>query len=123
MYTLIVRASDKAVPEKVRYTEAKVIVMVTDINDNAPAFVTRPVVVDVNETVLVGQVIIRVKAIDLDEGTNGKVKYSIISGNADRFFTIDENTGDIVLEKTLDLESKKQPPLHFTLGKKIWRFF
>lgn len=116
-YSLTIRASDKAVPGKVRFSEVKVVVMVIDVNDNAPVFVTKPLEVDVNETTLVGHVIVRVTANDSDEGTNGQVQYSIINGNTKGFFTINKNTGDVTLEKTLDLETQPRPPQRFTVGK------
>lgn len=46
----------------------------------------------------------KVKAEDLDADKNGQIKYSIEFGNDDGYFSIDENSGIIVLAKTIPLE-------------------
>lgn len=97
----------------------KVVVKVTDINDNAPVFVTKHLEVDVNETALVGHVIFKAVANDSDEGSNGQVNYSIITGNDGGYFTMNQDTGDVTLEKTLDMEQIPRPPQRFTIGKQV----
>lgn len=44
---------------------------------------------------------------DPDAGPNGQVKYSIDFGNHDGFFSIDENTGEIRLNRTIPLEENR----------------
>jgi hypothetical protein len=119
LYTLVVRASDEAVMEKVRFAEAKVVVMVTDLNDNAPVFSRNPLTANVSETALTGHVIVRVKADDPDAGSNGDIRFSITTGNNDANFGIDKTSGDITVVKLLDMESQQRPKLRYTLGKLI----
>lgn len=117
-YTLIVRASDEAVTEKIRYAEMKVVVLVTDLNDNAPAFEINPLRANVSETATTGHVVVRVKASDPDAGSNGDIMFSITKGNSDGYFSINVHSGDIIVKKVLDMESQPQPMLRYTLGKK-----
>ena len=49
----------------------------------------------------------QVLATDLDEGENGKIKYSITKGESKEDFTIDEDNGLITSAKNLDYEKKK----------------
>ena len=121
-YNLIVKAFDGAVQEKVRYTTGSVIVNIGDINDNAPQFAKREFSSSVNETADLNDVILRVKALDRDTGTNSKLKFSITSGNDDGYFDVMPGTGDIVVKKSLDLESASPPSLSYRLGKLIYCF-
>lgn len=54
----------------------------------------------------------QVEADDSDEGLNSMVSYSIASGNVQNAFTIDENTGEIKVDRDLDRENIHQ----FVLG-------
>lgn len=54
----------------------------------------------------------QVEADDSDEGLNSMVSYSIVSGNVQNAFTIDENTGEIKVDRDLDRENIHQ----FVLG-------
>ena len=46
----------------------------------------------------------KVKAEDLDADKNGQIKYLIEFGNDGGYFSIDENSGNIALAKTIPLE-------------------
>uniref|UniRef100_A0A8C0GGF7 Cadherin domain-containing protein n=1 Tax=Chelonoidis abingdonii TaxID=106734 RepID=A0A8C0GGF7_CHEAB len=78
-YTLTVVATDKGQPCLSSSTD--VVVVVLDINDNNPLFAQKLYKVEVSENTLTGTDLIQVFATDGDEGTNGQVRYSIISGN------------------------------------------
>ncbi len=56
----------------------------------------------------------KVKAEDLDTDANGKIVYSIDFGNSDGYFSINENTGEINLAKTIPLVENRilEFPLH-----------
>ncbi|XP_078578476.1 cadherin-related family member 1-like isoform X1 [Branchiostoma floridae x Branchiostoma japonicum] len=48
---------------------------------------------------------LQIEAVDIDEGTNGDIKYSIVGGNERGSFTIDEDSGIINLTQPLDYEA------------------
>uniref|UniRef100_A0A8C0GHD4 Cadherin domain-containing protein n=1 Tax=Chelonoidis abingdonii TaxID=106734 RepID=A0A8C0GHD4_CHEAB len=103
-YTLTVVATDKGQPCLSSSTD--VVVVVLDINDNNPLFAQKLYKVEVSENTLTGTDLIQVFATDGDEGTNGQVRYSIISGNTNNEFRIDSVTGVITVAKPLDREKK-----------------
>ncbi|GAB6027294.1 hypothetical protein CHUAL_001576 [Chamberlinius hualienensis] len=85
--------------------EAKLYVYIVDINDNVPQFVRLPYKTILSEAALVNTPVIRVSATDGDEGAGGHLTYSITGGNVADRFTIDAETGQIVLLKSLDRET------------------
>lgn len=50
---------------------------------------------------------VQVEATDLDEGPNGQIRYFINFGNEEGYFGINENTGEISLNKTIPLLENK----------------
>ena len=66
----------------------KVTVIVNDINDNTPQFVTPPQSTHISEAARPGSNVIQVPAVDKDLGFAGKVVYNITSGNADGTFRV-----------------------------------
>ncbi|KAI1238644.1 hypothetical protein IHE44_0013382 [Lamprotornis superbus] len=103
-YTLTVVATDKGQPSLSSSTD--VVVVVLDINDNNPLFAQKHYKVEVAENTLTGTDLIQVLATDGDEGTNGQVRYAIVSGDAGSEFRIDSVTGVITVAKPLDREKK-----------------
>lgn len=103
-YTLTVVATDKGQPSLSSSTD--VVVIVLDINDNNPLFAQKLYKVEVGENTLTGTDLIQVFAADGDEGTNGQVRYAIVSGDANNEFRIDSVTGVITVAKPLDREKK-----------------
>uniref|UniRef100_A0A8C0AXX0 Protocadherin Fat 4 n=1 Tax=Buteo japonicus TaxID=224669 RepID=A0A8C0AXX0_9AVES len=103
-YTLTVVATDKGQPSLSSSTD--VVVIVLDINDNNPLFAQKLYKVEVGENTLTGTDLIQVFATDGDEGTNGQVRYAIVSGDANNEFRIDSVTGVITVAKPLDREKK-----------------
>lgn len=103
-YTLTVVATDKGQPSLSSSTD--VVVVVLDINDNNPLFAQKLYKVEVGENTLTGTDLIQVFATDGDEGTNGQVRYAIVSGDANNEFRIDSVTGVITVAKPLDREKK-----------------
>ena len=90
----------------VRVTEASsqlstfvtIIVMITDVNDNRPTFITGTEV-SLSSDVATGSPFMTVVATDQDPGDNGKILYSIRNGNEDATFRLDSDTGDLFLMK------------------------
>ncbi|XP_046394946.1 protocadherin-like wing polarity protein stan isoform X2 [Ischnura elegans] len=118
-FSLLVVATDMAYPEggnggvvmgsgqTQRSATAPLVIRVLDENDNNPQFEERTYSVKVPENLLWtgSPVIATVRATDADEGPNGAVRYTIISGNPQSQFSIDGLSGEVSLVKPLDFES------------------
>ena len=84
---------------------AEIILNVTDVNDNQPIFNPSSYTLTIVENTLVGSSIIQTFASDPDLGLNSTLVYSIISGNKNGHFDINNQTGVISLIKGLDYET------------------
>jgi hypothetical protein len=107
-FRLTVVATDGAVPPETRLSAEKLVtVIVEDVNDNAPVFVSMSATVlpsSPNRDTLV----MHVHANDLDSSTNGLVTYELVSGNTD-LFRLNRNTGALTLRRAInDPESRYQ---------------
>ena len=100
---------------KEKYTNGKVILNITDVNDNTPTFSSAPDPVLAREDLNISDVIIRIQATDPDAGTNSKLHYAIDSGNDHGLFLIDESTGDLKVNGSLDLEQSQLPNINYTI--------
>lgn len=90
---LVVKATDLPQNDaKRRWTSVTARVYVTDENDNTPVF-RSPAAVSIMEDQPVGFVALYVMAGDADQGENGRVTYSIQSGNTGGTFILNSNTG------------------------------
>jgi protocadherin-16/23 len=77
VFELIAEARDLGSPP--RSSRVPVKVQVTDVNDNAPLIVEpEEDVIGVREQQPVGTEVVRVRAIDRDEGENSSITYSIV---------------------------------------------
>ncbi|KAM3875515.1 LOW QUALITY PROTEIN: protocadherin-16-like [Diretmus argenteus] len=103
---LVVQATDSAHnASQRRRGSVTARVYVTDENDNAPVF-SSPTAVSVMEDQPVGFVVLYVMARDADQGENGRVTYSIQSGNTGGTFSLNPNTGSLSIFKPLDREAQ-----------------
>lgn len=98
-FRLTVRATDQALLESDRlFAEKMVTVIVEDVNDNPPTFVS------MNAAVLRGltseSLVTNVLAKDPDSGSNGMVTYDLIGGSTD-LFVVQRNTGAVTLRRYL----------------------
>ena len=85
--------------DPLRIAQADIEIIVDDVNDNAPTFLSAPYVTYVTGNYS-GE-IIRVRAEDSDEGSNGEVRYEL-NAVCSGLFEIEENTGQISVTKSLD---------------------
>lgn len=105
-FRLTVVATDQAVNIAKRLSAEKIVtVIVEDINDNAPIFVSMNAAVLPLKDIRVapghdGMVIMNVFARDADSSTNGLVTYEMVSGNAD-LFKLHRSSGAISLRKPI----------------------
>ena len=91
----------RAVDTPNRLAQADIEVVVTDVNDNTPRFQLASYTVYITDDHQTGSALLRVQALDPDEGSNGVVMYSLVSG-ALAVFDIAENTGEISLISEID---------------------
>ncbi|TGZ60509.1 hypothetical protein CRM22_008469 [Opisthorchis felineus] len=74
-----------------------------DVNDSPPQFVnTSAHKIHVSELEPAGRHLTRLKAVSLDEGTNAVVRYRLLTKQPE--FSLNETTGDLLLEGKLDHE-------------------
>jgi len=89
--TLVVMATTPS-PWRRRST-ATLVVTVTDVNDNRPAFTAVELSVRVMADVAEGFAVATLVATDADAGDNGRVTYCIVSGNEKGHFAVDDSSG------------------------------
>ena len=103
-YTLVVIATDQQFDS----VPASVLINITDVNDMYPIFLNSlysPL--PFSETVPMGSELLRVQAIDRDEGDNGRVTYTYVTPDIDSTFHLDPTTGSITLSGSLDYEARR----------------
>ena len=77
------------------------------VDNVAPVFSANiPDNVSIAENATVDTLVLGVQAADTDLGPNGMIKYSIVSGNQLGFFKINEDSGALTVNQSLDLETK-----------------
>ena len=70
-------------------------VQVSDVNDNRPTFYPRQYKVSLPERDVSSGALVAVAATDADSAANGRIRYSIVSGNTAGLFRIDASTGEV----------------------------
>ncbi|XP_030882019.1 protocadherin gamma-A6 isoform X6 [Leptonychotes weddellii] len=104
IYHLVLTAMDGGDP--IRSGTAQILVIVLDVNDNAPVF-TQPVYhVNVPENLPVGTPVLSVNATDQDEGVHAEVTYSFlrVTEKISKIFCLNVSTGEISTSANLDYE-------------------
>ncbi|XP_030835990.1 protocadherin Fat 4 [Strongylocentrotus purpuratus] len=100
-YTLVISASDSKF-----LTLTTVTVTITDVNDNAPVFISFCLNIEVLEDVGVDDVICTVGAVDDDGDGEDTVLYSLDPSSGDVPFNVNQLTGEIKTDGTLDRETE-----------------
>jgi hypothetical protein len=80
-----------------RFSDARVVAKLRDINDNAPVFEQQEYSIDVLESTFPMTELLTILAVDVDTGEFGKVRYSI-SGEGEDTFTVDPEHGQLMLK-------------------------
>ncbi|CAD6220367.1 GSCOCG00005022001-RA-CDS [Cotesia congregata] len=75
---------------------AKLVVEISDVNDNAPIFTQTQYSATVLEGNAKGTFVVKLSASDADQDINGKILYHIVDGNPDNAFTISPPYSGIV---------------------------
>lgn len=97
-YSFEVYATDGGLYDP-RSESARVDITVLDVNDNAPVFEQIPYKAEISQDHGIDQYVVRVSAVDKDDGINGQVTYSFAEDN--QYFSIDAESGDIKTKKSL----------------------
>ncbi|KAL1508861.1 hypothetical protein ABEB36_003687 [Hypothenemus hampei] len=100
---LQVIARDKAPINTRRSMSVPIYITINDLNDNPPKFTDEFYEVNVMEDVRLNPPVplIQLNATDLDNGINGNIHYTIISGNENDIFLIGMDTGILYAHKSL----------------------
>ncbi|XP_068133818.1 protocadherin gamma-C5-like isoform X3 [Hyperolius riggenbachi] len=90
-------------------SKTTVILRVSDVNDNSPAFTQTTYNAFIKENSDPGTLLCTVSATDADEGDNSDLVYSIVESQIDgssisSFVYINSNTGDIYAQRSFDYE-------------------
>uniref|UniRef100_A0A8C5P425 FAT atypical cadherin 4 n=1 Tax=Jaculus jaculus TaxID=51337 RepID=A0A8C5P425_JACJA len=100
LFELTVKANDQAVPiETRRHALKNVTILVTDLNDNVPMFISQNALA-ADPSAVIGSILTTIMAADPDEGANGEVEYEIINGDTDTFI-VDRYSGDLRVASAL----------------------
>lgn len=92
---LTVSAADQAINLTDRRLDSQAVkIVILDINDNSPSFMSSPLSY-VMEDAEAGFLVHHIIAKDPDEGRNGHVTYHILSGNENKAFVLDKITGTV----------------------------
>ncbi|XP_033922827.1 protocadherin gamma-B5-like [Melopsittacus undulatus] len=83
---------------------------VSDVNDNAPVFEEAAYSAYVAENNAAGELVLHVSARDADEGSNGRVRYSLEGGSAGGapYVSVDAQSGAVYAQRSLDYEQCRE---------------
>uniref|UniRef100_A0A1I7ULN9 LAM_G_DOMAIN domain-containing protein n=1 Tax=Caenorhabditis tropicalis TaxID=1561998 RepID=A0A1I7ULN9_9PELO len=116
-YRLILEAFDDGKPR--RRGRSTVVVKVLDEDDNAPRF-SRIFHVEVPEDVGIGEEIIVLSASDSDEQSDHRFEFENSGGEERIPFSIEEETGRVTVNDTLDFEKKSTYRIKVRLTDGAW---
>uniref|UniRef100_A0A1B0CD99 Cadherin domain-containing protein n=1 Tax=Lutzomyia longipalpis TaxID=7200 RepID=A0A1B0CD99_LUTLO len=105
-YNLMVTARDRGDPPK--STQTNISVKILDENDNSPVFDPKQYSASIAENASIGAMVLQVSATDIDDGANGRVRFSISGGDDNRDFSISEDSGVVRVAKNLNFERKSR---------------
>lgn len=108
-FKLVVVATDQAQPRSARLSAEKtVVVIVTDVNDNAPIFVSMTAaMLPISKPFGMETQVAQLEARDLDSNSNGLVSYELLRSNHSDLFRIHRNTGALTMRVPLPLDKLK----------------
>lgn len=102
-YSFILTARDS-----VHNASLSVVLVVTDVNDNAPVFEQQEYNASVREGTAIGHEVVRLSATDRD---GDSIKYTLLSGNNSGAFEVDEKTGSVRVAQLIDADALESPRL------------
>ena len=87
---------------------------VVDINDNSPRFEQKQYSASILENVSIGMDVLEANAVDYDMGNNGRLRFTILSGDPRGDFEINEANGILRVAKRLDHERQNRYKFHLS---------
>nr|XP_017214532.1 protocadherin alpha-3-like [Danio rerio] len=104
IYRLLLTAVDGGNPPK--SGALNITITILDINDNRPVFSRDTYSVTLQENSVIGTVVLKVNATDIDEGLNSDIEYSFVKLNikVQEVFELDKITGEIRVKGAVDFE-------------------
>jgi protocadherin-16/23 len=83
----------------------RVKIIITDVNDNPPAFRENPLQIAIAEDSPVGSPVYTISAQDIDNGSNGSIRYNLQEQFPANYFRMDSLSGELFLVKKLSYEA------------------
>ncbi|XP_062333233.1 protocadherin gamma-A5-like isoform X47 [Osmerus eperlanus] len=110
--SLVLTAIDGGEPQLSGIVQIHVTVL--DANDNAPVFTQAVYKATLKENSIKGTVLITVSAIDSDEGSNGRIAYTMSNSLDDvsELFEMNRDSGEVTLIGNVDYEKSRQYQIH-----------
>ncbi|XP_066478946.1 protocadherin gamma-B1-like isoform X5 [Tiliqua scincoides] len=110
-YNITITATDKGIPPLTTYKT--ILLQISDINDNSPAFEKSSYTIYVLENNPSGASIFSIKASDPDLGKNARITYSILNSNIEElpissYISINSETGTIYAQRSFDYEQFRE---------------
>ena len=100
-HIITVSVKDTGSPTKKNF--ARVVIDVRDHNDHAPTFLSQLIQTKLQESAALGSSVVQALAVDTDQGDNGRIVYSILSGNIGNSFSIDSQLGIVRVARQLNM--------------------
>ncbi|KAG8435004.1 hypothetical protein GDO86_013096 [Hymenochirus boettgeri] len=95
-----------SISDGVNKVSEKVMILVTDANDESPEFLKTPYIVNVPEDFPSGSSIFQIEAADKDTGSGGSITYLIQNTNGNKF-SIDRHSGVLRIKSGMSLDFEK----------------
>ena len=83
----------------------RVKIIITDTNDNPPAFKENPLKIAVPENAPIGSPIYAISAKDIDNENNDSIRYNLYDQFPQEYFKIDSLSGELFVVKKLNFET------------------
>ncbi|KAJ8256466.1 hypothetical protein COCON_G00186180 [Conger conger] len=116
-YNLTIQAADKE--NDVNTDTAVVLVVVLDVNDNAPRF-SQIFFTEIPEDTPVGFTAIQITSTDEDIGVNAVIVYTVIDQSGSLPFALDGASGNLVVVRLLDRETQDRYVVKVNANDSAW---
>ncbi|KAG7471237.1 hypothetical protein MATL_G00122340 [Megalops atlanticus] len=116
-YKLTIQATDKE--DNLNTGTAMVLVVVLDTNDHAPRF-SQIFFTEIPEDTPLGFTVIQITSVDEDIGENAVIAYTIIDQRGSLPFTIDRDSGNLVVVRPLDRETRDHYVVTVNANDSAW---